>query len=54
MAKTTNISWCDITWNVARGCNKVDEDCKNCYMYRDSMNATRYQPLDVVRTKNGV
>ncbi len=51
MSSKTNIQWCDATWNVARGCKKVDEDCKNCYMYRDSMNDTRYRPLDVVRTK---
>jgi protein gp37 len=40
-----------VTWNIARGCTKVDEDCKACYMYRDSMNSTRYDPMAVVRTK---
>jgi protein gp37 len=49
--KDSNIQWTDHTWNVARGCTKVDEDCKFCYMYRDSMNNTRYNPLNVVRTK---
>lgn len=51
MGQTSNIQWCDATWNIARGCTKVDEDCKYCYMYRDSMNNTRYNPLDIVRTK---
>lgn len=50
MAKS-NIQWTDFTWNIARGCTKVDEDCKFCYMYRDSMDSTRYNPLNVVRTK---
>lgn len=49
--KDTAIQWTDATWNVARGCTKVDEDCKFCYMYRDSMDNTRYNPMDVVRTK---
>lgn len=47
----TDIQWTDYTWNVARGCQKVDEDCKFCYMYRESLNATRYDPLQVTRTK---
>lgn len=51
MGNNSNIQWCDATWNVARGCTKIDEDCKYCYMYRDSFNNTRYNPLDVVRTK---
>lgn len=51
MAKDTKISWTDHSWNVARGCTKVDADCKFCYMYRDSMDNTRYNPLNVVRTK---
>jgi len=51
MSNTTAIQWTDATWNIARGCTKVDEDCKFCYMYRDSMSNTRYNPLEVVRTK---
>lgn len=51
MSINTAIQWTDATWNIARGCTKVDEDCKYCYMYRDSMNNTRYNPLDIVRTK---
>jgi protein gp37 len=51
MAKESAIQWTDATWNIARGCTKVDEDCKFCYMYRDSMDSTRYNPLNVVRTK---
>jgi protein gp37 len=51
MGNTSSIQWTDATWNVARGCTKVDEDCKYCYMYRDSFDATRYNPLEIVRTK---
>lgn len=51
MGAKSEIQWTDATWNVARGCTKVDEDCKFCYMYRDSMDSTRYNPLDIVRTK---
>jgi protein gp37 len=51
MGAKTSIQWCDATWNIARGCTKVDEDCKYCYMYRDSLGGTRYNPLKVVRTK---
>lgn len=51
MGQNSNIQWTDATWNIARGCTKVDEDCKFCYMYRDSFNSTRYNPLSVVKTK---
>lgn len=51
MGQNSNIQWTDTTWNIARGCTKVDEDCKFCYMYRDSFDSTRYNPLNVVRTK---
>jgi protein gp37 len=51
MGQTSAIQWTDATWNIARGCTKVDEDCKFCYMYRDSFNNTRYNPLQVNRTK---
>lgn len=51
MATKSNIQWTDATWNIARGCDKVDQDCKFCYMYRDSMNGTRFNPNNVVRTK---
>ncbi|MHA4844447.1 DUF5131 family protein [Flavitalea antarctica] len=51
MAQKSAIQWTDATWNIARGCTKVDEDCKFCYMYRDSFDSTRYNPLEIVRTK---
>jgi protein gp37 len=51
MGQKSNIQWTDATWNIARGCTKVDEDCKFCYMYRDSFDGTRYNPRQVVRTK---
>lgn len=47
----SKIQWTDYTWNIARGCTKVDADCKFCYMYRQSLNAKRYKPDQVVRTK---
>jgi protein gp37 len=51
MAQISSIQWTDATWNIARGCTKVDEDCKYCYMYRESLDSTRYNPLQVVKTK---
>jgi len=51
MAKKSKIQWTDATWNIARGCKKVDSDCKYCYMYRDSYGETRYKPKEIVRTK---
>ncbi len=50
MGITTNISWCDVTWNVARGCTKVNSDCARCYMYRDS-ERFKYDAKSVIRTK---
>lgn len=51
MANKSAIQWTDATWNVARGCAKVDDDCKYCYMYRDSFSGTRYNPRQIIRTK---
>lgn len=51
MGQESKIQWTDATWNIARGCSKVDSDCKFCYMYRDSFNGTRYNPREVVKTK---
>lgn len=51
MAQQSKIQWTDATWNIARGCTKVDADCKFCYMYRQSLNSTRYVPNQVIRTK---
>lgn len=51
MSEKSNIQWTDATWNIARGCTKVDEDCKYCYMYRDSFDGSRYNPLEVIKTK---
>jgi protein gp37 len=47
----SHIQWTDHTWNIAVGCDKVDEDCKFCYMYRDSLKGTRYDPKTVRKTK---
>lgn len=51
MGNKTGIQWTDLTWNIATGCDKVDKDCLNCYMYRQSLNNTRYKANQVVRTK---
>ena len=51
MATVSSIQWTDATWNIAVGCTKVDADCKYCYMYRESLNSTRYDPKIIRRTK---
>lgn len=51
MGAESKIQWTDATWNVGVGCTKVDEDCKYCYMYRESLNGTRYNPMVVRKTK---
>lgn len=48
--ENSKIQWTDHTWNIAVGCTKVDEDCKYCYMYRGSLNDTRYNPKIVRKT----
>jgi len=50
MAETSKIQWTDATWNIARGCSKVDEDCKFCYMYRDG-ERFKYDAKQVIKTK---
>lgn len=49
--KNTPIQWTDHTWNVAQGCTKVSEECKYCYMMRNSLNNTRFFATKVTRTK---
>lgn len=51
MGIKSNIQWTDATWNIAVGCKKIDADCKYCYMYRDSLEGTRYNPKIVRKTK---
>lgn len=51
MGKETDVQWTDASWNIGIGCTKVDAECKFCYMYRDSMNGTRFNPFEVVKTK---
>lgn len=50
MGKETGISWCDATWNVARGCSKKNNDCIFCYMMRDG-ERYGYDGKKVQRTK---
>ena len=40
-----------MTWNIARGCSIVSEGCAFCYMMRDSLDGTRYNPTEVTKTK---
>ena len=51
MGKESTIQWTHASWNIAVGCDKVDADCKYCYMYRQSLKGTRYKPNEVRRTK---
>ncbi len=51
MGEKSSIQWTDSTWNIAVGCTKVDEDCKYCYMYRDSFDGKRYDPKTIRKTK---
>ncbi|MEW6206681.1 MAG: DUF5131 family protein [Pseudomonadota bacterium] len=48
MGQTTAIEWTDATWNPWRGCLKVSQGCKNCYMYREQ-NRYGKDPKVVVR-----
>lgn len=50
MGQTTNISWADFTWNIARGCTKVSDECQFCYMMREG-EKYGYNGKKVVRTK---
>src|SRR5215472_5440285 len=34
MAGTSNIEWCDATWNPVIGCSIVSPGCTNCYAMR--------------------
>lgn len=51
MGATTQIAWCDSTWNPWHGCRKVSQGCSQCYMYRDKK---RYgqDPTQVVRAQH--
>jgi protein gp37 len=50
MGKNSAIEWTDHSWNPWRGCHKVSQGCKNCYMFREQ---ERYgkDPNIVVRSK---
>lgn len=50
MAQKSKIQWTDATWNIARGCTKVDSDCKYCYMYREG-ERFKYDAQMVIKTK---
>lgn len=46
MGRDTNIAWTQSTLNLAWGCTKVSEECRNCYMYRISESVHR-NPYEV-------
>ena len=50
MAVVTKISWSEHTWNPWRGCTRVSEGCRHCFMFSEQK---RYghDPRIVVRTK---
>lgn len=50
MGKNSEIQWTDHTWNIARGCTKVSEGCRYCYMMRDG-EKFGYDGSIVIRTK---
>lgn len=52
MATNSKIEWTTHTWNPWRGCHKVSQGCKNCYMFREQ---TRYgrNPNTVVKAAPG-
>jgi len=35
MGDKSTIEWTDATWNPWRGCHKVSQGCKHCYMFRE-------------------
>jgi protein gp37 len=45
MSNNSAISWTNATLNIWRGCSKISEGCKYCYMYRDSSGKGR-KPFD--------
>lgn len=50
MGEHTAIEWTDATWNPWRGCHKVSQGCKNCYMFRDQVKYGN-DPNVVMRSK---
>jgi protein gp37 len=50
MGEKTGITWTNHTWNPWRGCHKVSQGCKNCYMFREQ-ERFRNDPTVVVRSK---
>lgn len=52
MGKQSAIEWTDATWNPWRGCHKVSQGCKNCYMFREQKRFGK-DPNVVVRAAAG-
>lgn len=46
MGTTTNIEWCDATWNCVRGCSRVSEGCRNCYAERMAARFSGFSEYD--------
>lgn len=52
MGISTEIQWCQATWNPWQGCNKVSPGCKFCYMFREKKRYGK-NPAGVVRSAKG-
>lgn len=47
---STNIEWCDTTWNPVTGCTKISPGCKHCYAERM---AKRLKAMGQVKYRHG-
>lgn len=49
MSASSNIEWCDSTWPVVTGCDKVSPGCQGCYAIRDGWRLS-HNPNPAVRS----
>lgn len=49
MSDKTKIQWTDVTWNIAIGCTKISNGCKNRYMYLVDINAVRERFVKLIK-----
>lgn len=53
MGEDTKIEWCDYTFNPWRGCRKVADECRNCYIITTVPFRTTGQTHGSVRVRAG-